>query len=176
MFLGTSPLTSVETTPGVLVYPSQVGQAPVDRSAKPSPVARLMKWRAENPGVFEARRIEGLKKSSLVRENLLRLHRERKAEWFASAMKNPKLRATDQHIAAKEWRVKSPTGAIFEFRNLKKFVRENEQLFDTEDVQWKLQNGKANQAWCRAFQMLARLRPGNSKLIDQWNGWSWAGQ
>ncbi len=169
MFTGYSPLTTLEATPGTLVYPSE---APASLPA--SPVSRLMKWRAENPGIFESRRIAGLKKSVLVRENLLRLHRERKAEWFASAMQNPKLRATDQHIAAKEWRVFSPTGMLYQFRNLKKFVREHQELFSAEDVEWKLQNGKANQAWCRAFQMLARLRPGNSKLLPEWSGWHWA--
>jgi hypothetical protein len=169
MFTGYSPLTTLEAGPGTLVYPSEAAAvAPI------SPVARLMKWRAEHPGDFESRRIAGLKKSPLVRENLMRLHRERKAEWFASAMQNPKLRATDQHIAAKEWRVISPTGALHLFRNLKKFVREHQDLFSAEDVEWKLQNGKANQAWCRAFQMLARLRPGNSKFLNEWSGWRWA--
>ena len=169
MFTGFTPLTTLEGTTGSYVLPSEPTSA-----TSASPVTRLIKWRAENPGIFESRRIAGLKKSPLVRENLLRLHRERKAEWFASAMQNPKLRATDQHIAAKEWRVTSPTGALYQFRNLKKFVREHEDLFDAEDVVWKLQNGKANQAWCRAFQMLARLRPGNSKAINEWSGWRWA--
>jgi hypothetical protein len=138
-----------------------------------SPIERLRKWRAEHGAEFRARRVEGMKRSSAVRENLLRLHREKKAEWRASAMRNPKLRATDQHIAAKMWTVISPIGVKHTFRNLKKWVRENPDLFDVADVEWKTNNGRNNQDWCRAFQGIARLRPGNSKFISEWQGWRW---
>jgi hypothetical protein len=138
-------------------------------------ITRLLRFRAENPALFESRRVEGMKKSSLVRENLMRLHREKKEQWRASAMKNPKLRATDQHIAAKEWVLRAPDGQIHKFRNLKKWVRENEELFEIEDVIWKEMNGKANQAWCRAFQALGRLRPSSSKHLPEWKDWTWAG-
>lgn len=138
-------------------------------------ITRLLRFRAENPVLFETRRVEGMKKSSLVRENLMRLHREKKEQWRASAMKNPKLRATDQHIAAKEWVLRAPDGKLHTFRNLKKWVRENEGFFEAEDVIWKEMNGKANQAWCRAFQALGRLRPSSSKLLAEWKGWTWAG-
>ena len=76
-------------------------------------------FRQENPSLFEHRRVEGMKRSSLVHENLMRLHRERKTEWWASALKNPKLQATDQYIAAKVWCLRSPEGNVYEYRNLK---------------------------------------------------------
>lgn len=138
-------------------------------------ITRLLRFRAENPALFERRRVEGMKNSSLVRENLMRLHREKKEQWRASALKNPKLRATDQHIAAKEWVIRAPNGEIHRFRNLKKWVREHEFLFEDEDVIWKEMNGKANQAWCRAFQALGRLRPSSSKHLEEWKAWTWAG-
>ena len=138
-----------------------------------SPIERLRRWRDANQAEFRARRVEGMKKSSAVRENLLRLHREKKAEWRASALRNPKLRATDQHIAAKEWTVVSPIGVKHTFRNLKKWVRENPDLFEPSDVEWKSNNGRPNQDWCRAFQGIARLRPGNSKFLPEWQGWRW---
>jgi len=134
----------------------------------------LIWFRQENPSLFEHRRVEGMKRSSLVRENLMRLHRERKAEWRASALKNPKLQATDQHIAAKVWRLRSPEGNVYEFRNLKKFVREHEDLFEAEDMIWKERDGKANPAWCRAFQALGRPRPTCAKHLSEWHGWRWA--
>lgn len=141
-----------------------------------SQIDRLLQWRAEHPGLFEFLRVEGMKQSPKVRENLQRLHRECKAQWKASAMRNPKLRATEQHIAAKEWVLRDPVGRVFRFRNLKKFIRENENLFDAADVQWKIPNGKANQAWCRAFHALTRLRPGCAKFLPEWQGWTWAGE
>ncbi len=134
----------------------------------------LIRFRAENPALFEARRIAGMKRSELVRENLMRIHRECKEQWRQSARKNPRLRATDSHIAAKDWTLLGPNGQRYEFRNLKKFVREHADLFDAEDVIWKEPEGKPNQAWCRAFQALSRLRPTCSKLLPEWNGWRWA--
>ena len=155
------------------VVPTVADQIPVN----PAPerrINRLLRFRQQNPALFERRRIEGMKRSPLVRDNLMRLHRERKAEWRASALKNPKLQATDVHIAAKDWTLRGPDGQVFQFRNLKKWVREHEALFDPTDVIWKDMNGKANQAWCRAFQALGRLRPTSSKHIPEWNGWKWA--
>jgi hypothetical protein len=155
---------------------AQIADAPRADLVAPtpsSPIERLQQWREENQAEFQTRRILGMKRSAAVRENLLRLHREKKAEWRASARKNPKLCATDQHIAAKEWTVVSPTGERHTFRNLKKWVRESENLFVASDVEWKNTNGRANQDWCRAFQGLARLRPGNAKFLPEWQGWRW---
>ncbi len=143
---------------------------PSGRNDRLEPVQR---WRQAHPELFEQRRVEGMKKSPLVRANLLRLHRERKAEWHASARRNPKLRATSQHIAAKEWALRSPLGSIHRFRNLKQFIREHSDLFEAEDVVWKEVPERPSQAWCRAFHGLGRLRPGNAKQLPEWNGWTW---
>lgn len=140
-----------------------------------TPMSRLYQWRAENPDLFESRRIAGMKRSTRVRENLQRIHAECKAEWRASALKNPKLQATDRHIAAKEWVLQSPDGQVHTIRNLKKFIRDNPGLFDEADILWKHPAGKANQAWCRAFQSLSRLRPTCFNRLDQWQGWKWVG-
>ncbi len=150
---------------------------PVKKTAVPSSrLEPVKRWRAANPELFEQRRVEGMKKSPRVRENLLRLHRERKAEWHASARRNPKLRATTQHIAAKEWTLRSPLGAVHRVRNLKQFIRDHADLFDAEDVVWKDVPGRPSQAWCRAFHGLSRLRPGNAKLLREWQGWTWAAE
>ncbi|MBX7208960.1 MAG: hypothetical protein K1X78_11640 [Verrucomicrobiaceae bacterium] len=141
-----------------------------------SRVGRLYAWRARNPELFEARRIAGMKRSARVRENLRRIHQECKDQWKASALKNPKLQATDCHIAAKEWTLKGPDGQIHCFRNLKKFIRDNPGLFDEADLQWKHPEGKPNQAWCRAFQSLSRLRPTCFNRLVEWQGWTWSAE
>ena len=133
----------------------------------------ILRWREEHPRLFEKRRVEGMRRSEKVRANLLRLHRECKEQWKASARKNPRLRATTQHIAAKEWVLRSPTGQVHRFRNLKKWLRDHPDLFSSEDVQWKEVPGRPSQAWCRAFHGLSRLRPSCSKLLPEWNGWTW---
>jgi hypothetical protein len=151
----------------VLVLPKSEEGSP---SSRLEPVKR---WRVANPDLFEQRRIEGMRKSKRVRDNLLRLHRERKEQWHASAKRNPKLRATVQHIAAKEWSLKSPTGMVHHFRNLKQFLRANADLFEMDDVTWKEVPGRPSQAWCRAFHGLSRLRPTCVKLLPDWKGWTW---
>jgi excisionase family DNA binding protein len=92
--------------------------------------------------------------------------------WLISARKNPRLNRTTAHIAAKEWNLTSPTGAVFHFRNLKQFIREHMDLFPPSDVVWK-QTGPRHLEWCTAFQKLARLRPGRANRIVHWRGWRW---
>lgn len=176
----TDMTTTIATIPGLdlaaLTSFAFTTKTAATTPAKKEPrINRLLRFRAQNPKLFERRRVEGMKNSSLVRENLMRLHREKKAEWRASALKNPKLQATDSHIAAKQWVLRAPDGQTYTFRNLKKWVREHEHLFAPSDVIWKEMNGKANQAWCRAFQALGRLRPTSSKMLPEWQGWTWAG-
>jgi hypothetical protein len=159
-----------------IAVPAQVSIRYAQIGKPQSKAARLLEWRAQNPELFEARRIAGMKSSSLVRANLQRIHRECKEAWHASAKKNPKLNATSVHIAAKTWVLRDATGQIHTFRNLKKWVRDNEHHFEPEDVIWKLNGGQENQAWCRAFQGLSRLRPSSSKLLAEWHGWTWAAE
>jgi hypothetical protein len=163
-------ITTVEPVADVIETTCRVSRTPEIENR----IERLLRFREENPDLFESRRIAGMKRSPRVRENLQRLHRERKEEWRASARKNPRLQATEQHIAAKLWQLRAPSGRIYVFRNLKKFVREHEQLFTPEDVTWKNMQGKTSQAWCRAFQLLSRLRPTCAKHIEEWSGWTWA--
>ncbi len=164
-------LTFVSLTAQLLAPRRAATVVPAETTA----ISRLYKWRADNQDVFESRRIAGMKRSTRVRANLQRLHAECKAEWRASALKNPKLQATDRHIAAKEWTLKSPDGRIHTMRNLKKFIRDNPALFDETDIVWKHPADKPNQAWCRAFHALSRLRPTCFNLLSEWQGWTWAG-
>jgi hypothetical protein len=172
MIASTLAPTVVNATLALL--PVQLLDLPKAEAVTPaSRLEPIKRWRQSNLGLFEQRRIEGMRKSAKVRENLLRLHREKKAEWHASARRNPKLRATEQHIAAKEWVLRSPLGQVHQFRNLKQFVRDNPGLFEVEDVQWKEVLGRPSQAWCRAFHGLSRLRPSCVKLLNEWKGWTW---
>ena len=169
--MSTLPLQILIQRPAAPQKKEQIGAEPAE-----SRITRLYRWRSDNKMTFEQRRIEGMRRSEKVRANLERIHRECKDQWRATALKNPKLRATTQHIAAKEWVLQGPDGSVWQFRNLKKFIRDNPALFDESDVQWKDVPGKTNQAWCRAFHALSRLRPGCSKFLPEWNGWKWLGQ
>lgn len=170
----TSTLPTAAVSPAMMLLPAQLLTLPSAKKDSASRLEPVKRWRLEHPELFEQRRIEGMKKSDLVRENLLRLHREKKTEWRRSARKNPKLRATVEHIAAKEWSLKAPNGLVHRFRNLKQFLRGNAELFDAEDVVWKEVPGRPSQAWCRAFHGLSRLRPSCVKLLPDWKGWTWS--
>jgi hypothetical protein len=161
-------LTSLTLSAHLLAQKSE-SVAPVTET----PIQRLYRWRIKNQAAFEASRINGMKRSERVRANLRRIHLECKAEWRASALRNPKLQPTDVHIAAREWTFSAPDGSIHHVRNLKKFVRDNPSLFEEADVIWKCPEGKPNQAWCRAFQGLSRLRPSGAKTLPEWQGWTW---
>ena len=152
----------------------QSPQTNSENESAPTPIVRLQRWREKNRAQFEASRINGMKRSERVRANLLRIHAECKDQWRASALKNPKLQSTELHIAAREWSLRAPDGQIHSVRNLKKFVRDNPELFDESDVIWKAPEGKPQQAWCRAFQGLSRLRPSGAKTLEDWQGWTWA--
>ncbi len=170
-----STLSSTMMSPSLALLATQLLALPgIKKSGAAKRLEPVKRWRATHPELFEQRRIEGMRNSPLVRENLLRLHRECKAQWHASARRNPKLRATTQHIAAKEWCLRAPLGSVHRFRNLKQFIREHAGLFDAEDVLWKEVPNRPSQAWCRAFHGLSRLRPGNAKLLPEWRGWTWA--
>jgi hypothetical protein len=168
-----SLLAPTVVNPSLALLPLHVLAQPKAVPTAKSRLEPIKRWRQSNPSLFEERRIEGMRKSEKVRENLRRLHREKKAEWHASARRNPKLRATEQHIAAKEWTLRGPLGSVHRFRNLKQFIRDNAAMFEVEDVQWKEVPGRPSQAWCRAFHGLSRLRPTCVKLLPEWRGWTW---
>ncbi len=140
-------------------------------------VARLLEWRQNNAELHHQLRVAGIRRSSKVRELLQRNHTgPAKRRWLASLTQNPKFQPTASHVAAKNWTLRAPDGVIHTFRNLRLFIRENEDLFDAADVIWKAQTNKPILTWCQAYQSLARLRPGRPRSLDSWNGWTWANE
>jgi len=75
----------------------------------------------------------------------------------------------EDHFEAKEWRLISPYGDVYRFRNLHHFVRENPDLFNPDDVIWK---GRSNR-WCRATAGICSIRPNRKKPASEWKGWFW---
>jgi hypothetical protein len=140
-------------------------------------VTRLLEWRQNNAELHHQLRVAGIRRSSKVREVLQRNHTGlAKRRWLASLIQNPKFQPTDLHVAAKSWVLRAPNGSIHTFRNLRNFIRENEELFDAADVIWKAQTRRPKLTWCQAYQSLARLRPGRPRTLDSWNGWTWAAE
>lgn len=139
--------------------------------------APLLAWREQNPDLHHQLRVAGIRRSSKVREVLQRNHTGfAKLRWLASLKQNPQFQPTDLHVAAKNWVLRAPDGRIQVFRNLRNFIRENEELFDPVDVIWKAQTRRPKLTWCQAYQSLARLRPGRARTLEAWNGWTWAGE
>lgn len=85
-------------------------------------------------------------------------------------MNDPRLRSTTEHICAREWRLRSPDGQVFKFRNLNHFVRTHKEYFAGY-----LDERKHTPA---AAVRLSRLAPWRQAKLKKrhisWNGWSWA--
>lgn len=68
----------------------------------------------------------------------------------------------EENQEAKTWWLVSPKGDIFTVRNLKKFIRENHDLFD----------GTIEQAHAGLRQVQLSLMGKTKRSVSQWKGWS----
>jgi hypothetical protein len=73
------------------------------------------------------------------------------------------------HIA-KQWAVKSPSGAVLEGKSLRNLVRENAHLFDERDVAFR-KNKHGTDLWCAADMGLRKLFR-DKKPVHSWKGWT----
>lgn len=71
------------------------------------------------------------------------------------------------------WKLRSPEGKIYQFRNLAHFIRENEELFDPEDVVWKPVPSRPSVMKCLAYYALASLAPRRKVNYETRKGWRW---
>ena len=72
--------------------------------------------------------------------------------------------------ALQPWRLITPAGDPVTVVDLKHFIRINPHLFDPRDLVW---THKPQGSWCRAYNSLARLRPGRRSTTAQWKQWRW---
>lgn len=98
----------------------------------------------------------------------LKLH-DRPDEWEAARKQghhdSPLSGPHPENVKAKEWRLIDPFGDLWEFRNLKHFIREHPELFAAEDTV-----GEAS----RAVTGIGKIRPDREKPKRSWKGWTWA--
>lgn len=67
----------------------------------------------------------------------------------------------DTHMHAKEWVIQSPNGDVYKCRNLLKWCRDHEHLFD----------GTARQAWDGFTKIKYSAQGKRKRPINQWKGW-----
>lgn len=96
--------------------------------------------------------------------------KEQQIKATKSAQKSPKSGKCETNIHAKEWRLVSPDGQVFEIRNLYQFVRDNPHLFSLLDTAWKRTSGKRGTGgeYCNATAGLLNV---TSKKTKSWKGW-----
>lgn len=87
---------------------------------------------------------------------------------MAAARASEKCRKGPENTHAKEWRLCSPAGELFVFRNMNHFVLSHPELFIPEHLRI-LSNHNPY-----AATMLRLLRPGVVKHVESWQGWTWA--
>ena len=88
---------------------------------------------------------------------------------------NPLTAAGLENIRVKSWRLRSPRNVVYEFRNLRMFVEQNEHLFAPEDVVWKRKH-KGHGVVCSASNGLGMLSIRKKHPIGSWKGWTWHSQ
>jgi hypothetical protein len=143
---------------------------------KESQVHRLLKWRQANLEEWESKRLEGLKNSEKLKRACREISHKYKKRRLETRAKNPVMQKGPNHCAAVIWRLRSPRGLTFEFKNLAEFLRNNANLFNDEDVVFRVVGTTLN---CKAYAGIASLRPykrsGNPKVKvnGSWKGWTW---
>jgi hypothetical protein len=87
---------------------------------------------------------------------------------------DPRAQKGPQNQSARVWKLRSPENQTYQFRNLTHFIRENESLFNSEDVIWKLKRESIPSSWtCKAYGGLAMLSPRRKHCVETWKGWRW---
>ncbi|WP_061799500.1 MucR family transcriptional regulator [Serratia ficaria] len=88
-----------------------------------------------------------------------------------AALSSSKISRTEHNIHAKKWTLVSPDGEVYRVVNLHNFIRENTELFNPEDVVWKLNGEEAEEGsrlWCRASQGIRSIK---QRSVESWKGW-----
>ena len=86
---------------------------------------------------------------------------------------DPKRKRSEEHYAAKWWRVRSPMNVVYEFKNLHVFIKNNPSLFDPETIVYKKYGPTLS---CRAYKGIGGLRPNFRNTRGSWRGWTWYSQ
>lgn len=86
---------------------------------------------------------------------------------------DPRAQKGPKNQCASVWRLRSPINKIYEFKNLMHFIRENENLFMPEDVEWKTKTSRKSDLSCKAYGGLSMLSPRRKQTTGSWKGWTW---
>lgn len=139
-------------------------------------------WRAKNPHLFSAMQskkgIEATRRIGSVAER----QRAKDPKAYEGWLHHPQTGRTAMGVDncfAILWRLRSPKGIIYEFKNLNEFVRANPNLFEPEWVRWCARPHLGDQAVskgclrCIAVDGLQKLHPNKKTPRLSWHGWTW---
>lgn len=86
---------------------------------------------------------------------------------------DPRAQKGPKNQAARVWRLRSPVNKIYEFKNLKHFIRKHKSLFMPEDVEWHAKTKRKTDTTCKAHGGLSMLSPRRKQTAGSWKGWTW---
>jgi endogenous inhibitor of DNA gyrase (YacG/DUF329 family) len=99
-------------------------------------------------------------------------HIKQKQSLSKTIAADPRLRKGPENHKSKVWRLRSPRGVTYEFKNLNHFIRQNPDLFSPEDVEWR-PGHKGRGKTCRARGGLMGICPRLKNPCGGWKGWMW---
>ena len=80
----------------------------------------------------------------------------------ANLAESPIFQPDENHVNARTWVIKSPSGEVYECRNLMNFIRENAELF----------NNEIRQAWDGITKIKYSMQGKRKFKSSQWKGWT----
>lgn len=135
------------------------------QEARRNAFKKVLEARRNKPEQCDQKRVAALNASDKAKAQRIACFSQReKAQ--AARSKSPYFTKTEKHIRALNWNVRDARGRVHQFRNLANWIRQNENLFEPNDVRW-------NGTYCRAHSGISHLRPTHKNPVGSWKGWAW---
>lgn len=140
---------------------------------------RLSEYRKKNPPCFSKQQLSqnGKKTFAVLKEkypnHFINISIAGRAASAEEQKTNPRRGKFETNIHARSWHVRDPRGIAHKFRNLMHFIRNNEGLFQPDDLKVYSPTKKPNVT--RAYGGISSIRPSdNRKRVGlSWKGWTW---
>lgn len=131
--------------------------------------------RSDGEKMRVAKKLSEMHKGKVLRKSPIRENEKKRFKAVSDNFRSrdPRGKKGPENQSAYAWKLQSPMGKIYKFRNLSHFVRENGGLFDLDDVAWRQKKNSPSHMECRAVWGLSSISPRRKRCRETWKGWRW---